>query len=140
MRTIRPTQWQPTKLQDSFEMSEEHLDLLAILARLLVSIGLGNVASDIPCGFMDAASDLPNRVCWDNNEPSCWGGTPSIPVIGLDPGGGTWHRFFYSPTYDVFGIISHANEPTSSRRPERDQPLLVSPALSMMSSSRRVCI
>jgi hypothetical protein len=42
-------------------MSEEHLDLLAILARLLVRISLGNVASDIPCRFMDAASDLPSR-------------------------------------------------------------------------------
>ena len=40
-------------------MSEEHLDLLAILARLLVSVGLGNGASDIPCRYVDAASDLP---------------------------------------------------------------------------------
>src|SRR5437899_9464396 len=42
-------------------MSEEQLDLLAILALLLVRCGLGDVASDIPCRFMDAASDLPNR-------------------------------------------------------------------------------
>jgi hypothetical protein len=57
---IRPTQSQSIKLQDSLEMSEEHLDLLAILSRLLVSIGLGNLASDLPCRFMDAASDLPS--------------------------------------------------------------------------------
>ena len=61
MSTLRPSQSQSIKLQDSLEVSEEHLDLLAILARLLVSIGLGNVASDIPCRFVDAASDLPNR-------------------------------------------------------------------------------
>ena len=42
-------------------MSEEHLNLLAILARLLVSTGLGNVARDIPCRLMDAARDLAHR-------------------------------------------------------------------------------
>jgi hypothetical protein len=45
-------------------VSEEQLDLLAILARLLVGIGLGNVASDIARGFMDAPSDLPSRFIW----------------------------------------------------------------------------
>ena len=38
------------------------------------------------------------------------GDTPTTPTIGNNPGGGTWNRFFYSPTYDVFGVINHANE------------------------------
>ena len=42
-------------------MSEEHFDLLAILARLFVSSGLGNVSSNITRRFMDAPSDLPIR-------------------------------------------------------------------------------
>ena len=42
-------------------MSKEHFDLFAILAGLLVRIRLGNVASDIPCRFVDATSDLPSR-------------------------------------------------------------------------------
>ena len=61
MSTIRPTQTQSIKLQDSLEVCKEHLDLLTILARLLVRVGLGNVASDIACRFMDAARDLPSR-------------------------------------------------------------------------------
>ena len=42
-------------------MREQHLDLLAVFARLLVRLGLGNLASDIPRRFMDAASDLAHR-------------------------------------------------------------------------------
>jgi hypothetical protein len=38
------------------------------------------------------------------------GDTPTIPVLGSNPGGGTWNRFFYSPSYDVFGVISHAHD------------------------------
>jgi hypothetical protein len=49
------------KLQDSLEVSEEPLDLLTVLARLPVSTGLGNFASDIACRFVDATSDLPSR-------------------------------------------------------------------------------
>jgi hypothetical protein len=42
-------------------MREQHLDFLSVLARLLVSIGLCNVARDIPRRFMNAASDLSSR-------------------------------------------------------------------------------
>ena len=61
MSTVRATQSQSIKFQNPLEVSEEHLDLLAILARLFVSTRLGNVARHVPCRFMDAASDLPNR-------------------------------------------------------------------------------
>ena len=53
-------------------------------------------------------------------DPTTWastvftpsgGDTPSTPTLGNRPGGGTWNRFFYSPAYDVFGVINHANEP-----------------------------
>jgi hypothetical protein len=47
------------------------------------------------------------------------GDMPTIPVIGTNPGGGTWQRFFYSPNYDVFGVISHANEPAYIFAPAR---------------------
>jgi len=52
-------------------------------------------------------------------EPDTWamttftpagGDTPSNPTLGGRPGGGTWNRFFYSPAFDVFGVINHANE------------------------------
>src|ERR1700731_3926435 len=42
-------------------MREKHLNFLSIFARLFVCHGLGNVSSDIPCRFMDAASDLAHR-------------------------------------------------------------------------------
>src|SRR3979411_780477 len=42
-------------------MREQHLNFLSIFARLFVCHGFGNVASDIPCRFMDAASDLAHR-------------------------------------------------------------------------------
>ena len=62
--TRRAHRWDPATVVDQAsgfaEVSEEHLDLLAILARLLVPTDLRNVASDIPCRFMDAASDLLN--------------------------------------------------------------------------------
>jgi transposase len=37
---------------------EEYLDLLAVLTRLLVAIGLGNIASNLSCRFMAEASEL----------------------------------------------------------------------------------
>jgi len=33
--------------------------------------------------------------------------------------GSNTFRFFYSPTYDVFGVISHANEPAYIFAPTR---------------------
>jgi len=47
--TVRATQSQSIKFQNPLEVSEEHLDLLAILARLFVSTRLGNVARHVPC-------------------------------------------------------------------------------------------
>jgi hypothetical protein len=42
LRAARPSEAQAIQLKNALEVSEEHLDLLAILARLLVSIGLGD--------------------------------------------------------------------------------------------------
>src|ERR1700730_314951 len=61
LRAARSSETQAIQLKNALEVSEEHLDLLAVLARLLVSIGLGDIASDLPCRFMDAASDLAHR-------------------------------------------------------------------------------
>jgi len=71
---------------------------------------------------------LPILLCTGHVKPDTWacilvtpsgGNIPSIPVIGMNPGGGTWHRFFYPPTYDVFGVISHAKEPAYIYAPAR---------------------
>jgi hypothetical protein len=85
-----------------------------------------------PGGRYDPLADL--YVVWNGGKslwvikPSTWactlftptgGDTPSIPVVGESPGGGTWHRFFYSPTYDVFGVVNHANEPAYIFAPTR---------------------
>jgi hypothetical protein len=59
-RTARSPEAQSIRLQDSLAVSEEHLDLLAVLGRLLVAIGLDDSARDLPCR-MDAASDLAHR-------------------------------------------------------------------------------
>src|SRR5262252_8628681 len=42
-------------------MREQYLDLLAVLARLLVGLGLRNIASDLSRRFMNAARDLASR-------------------------------------------------------------------------------
>jgi hypothetical protein len=85
-----------------------------------------------PGGRYDPIADL--YVVWNGGtnlwliNPDTWacmlftpggGDTPSIPVIGENLGGGTWHRFFYSPTHDVFGVINHANEPLYIFAPTR---------------------
>jgi hypothetical protein len=46
-RATRSPEAQSIQLQDSLEVSEEHLDLLAVLARLLVCIGLSDIASGL---------------------------------------------------------------------------------------------
>ena len=78
MSTVRATQSQSIKFQNPLEVSEEHLDLLAILARLFVSTRLGNVARHVPCRFMDAASDFPSR-CVRTTARLHWAGR----TIGL---------------------------------------------------------
>ena len=67
MSTTRSAQSQAIKFQNSLEMSKEHFDVLAIFERLLVSPGLGDVASDISCGFMDASAIFRGGVCSDNS-------------------------------------------------------------------------
>src|SRR5262249_12220464 len=58
----------------------------------------------------------------------------------MNPGGGTWHRFFYPPTYDVFGVISHANDPASISAPARAYPPPSSSHHPMKARPRRVGI
>ena len=43
-------------------MSEQHLDALAVVARLLERLGLAERTSDIASVFMDAARDLARRL------------------------------------------------------------------------------
>jgi hypothetical protein len=83
-------------------------------------------------GLYDPVADLDvvwtgGKSLWSIN-PDTWactlvtpdgGVTQSIPVLGGNPGGRTWHRFFYSPSYDVFGVVSHANEPLYMFAPTR---------------------
>ena len=49
----RTTQSQPVELQDAFEVREQHLDLFALAARGLVSLGLGDVASHVAGALVD---------------------------------------------------------------------------------------
>ena len=55
------TQPQAGEVQDAFEVREQHLNFLAIFARLPVKTGLGDVASYIARRFIDAAGDLAVR-------------------------------------------------------------------------------
>jgi hypothetical protein len=49
----RAAQSEPIKLQDAFKMCEQHFDLFALVARGLVGLSLGNVASQVAGAFMD---------------------------------------------------------------------------------------
>jgi len=62
--TCDPTQTQPIHLQYSLEVSEQHLDFLAIPTGLPVSAALGHLTRRIPGLLMDAASDLAKRCVW----------------------------------------------------------------------------
>ena len=64
MRTTGPAQSQSIQFQDPLEMREQDLDFLSIVARLLVTAGLGEGASNIACGFMNTATELTNRRMW----------------------------------------------------------------------------
>jgi hypothetical protein len=53
--------WRVARCMHAELVREEHLDLVAILAGLLVSVGLGDITGDIACGFMNTPNDLPIR-------------------------------------------------------------------------------
>ena len=70
MRTAHSAQSQASQVQDPLEVSEQHLDFLAIFARLFVKTGLGDGTSHIARSFINAASDLADTVCSDSSETS----------------------------------------------------------------------
>src|SRR5262249_33448220 len=57
----RSAQPQSVELQDALEMREQHLDFLPLAARGLVRLGLGDVAGQVACAFMDRAQNLARR-------------------------------------------------------------------------------
>ena len=57
----RPPQPQSSHPKDTLQMGEQHLDLLAIAARLLVSSRLGNGAGDVSRRLVLMPRDLPAR-------------------------------------------------------------------------------
>ena len=61
MRATGPTQAQPTKLQDTLEMGEQHLDPLALAARLIEGGRVIEGPGDIAGVLMDVARDLAMR-------------------------------------------------------------------------------
>jgi hypothetical protein len=64
LRTPRSAQPQTAELQDALRMGEKHLDALAIMARPLECVGLGECARDVAGLLVDAARDLPYRLLW----------------------------------------------------------------------------
>lgn len=64
MRTTGPAQSQSIQFQDPLEMREQYFDFLSIIARLLVTVGLGERTSNIACGFMNAATEFANGRMW----------------------------------------------------------------------------
>jgi len=95
---------------------------------MLASRVNARVTGDLPGGAGPGARYDPlgdRYVIWNGGKtlvfinPDTWmgtsftpagGDTPTIPTLAGKPGGGTWNRFFYSPTHDVFGVISHAHD------------------------------
>lgn len=49
----RTAQSEPIELQDAFKVYEQHFDLFTLIARGLVILSLGNVASQVACAFVD---------------------------------------------------------------------------------------
>jgi hypothetical protein len=58
LRTRWAAQSKSTKLQDSLEVGEQHLDALAVAPRLLECFRSGERPCDIARVFMDAARDF----------------------------------------------------------------------------------
>jgi hypothetical protein len=61
MRATEASQSQAIELEDAFEVGEQHLDLLALVSRLLVLLCLGDRTGYIAGLFMNAAGDLSMR-------------------------------------------------------------------------------
>jgi hypothetical protein len=57
LRTAWPAQPKPPKPQDAFEMSKQHLDRLAMTARSLESLGLGQGTSNVASILVYIAHD-----------------------------------------------------------------------------------
>ncbi len=53
-----PRSPQPVEPQNAFEVHEHHLDLFSLIARGLVGIGLGDLASEVARPFVDRAQHL----------------------------------------------------------------------------------
>src|SRR5207344_1269664 len=58
----RATQPKATEPEDALQVGEQHLDALAVAARLLEGLGLSQRTSDIARIFIDAARDLARRL------------------------------------------------------------------------------
>jgi hypothetical protein len=54
----RPAQPQPVEPQNAFEVREQHLDLFALIARGLVGLSLGDLASKIARAFTDTVEKV----------------------------------------------------------------------------------
>jgi len=57
LRTAGAPQAEPTKPQDAFEMSKQHLNRLAMAARSLESLGLGQGTSNVASILVHIAHD-----------------------------------------------------------------------------------
>jgi hypothetical protein len=57
LRSARATKTQSVKPQNALEVREQHLDLLAIAARLRERLCFGKRAGDIVCGLIHIAFD-----------------------------------------------------------------------------------
>ena len=60
---------QPIELQDALEVGEQHLDLLALVARALEGRRVGQSAGDVARVLVGRAGSC-GAVCWDSSAPS----------------------------------------------------------------------
>jgi hypothetical protein len=75
--TAGSAQPQSIELQEPLQVGKQHLDFLSIVARLLVTTGLGHGTSHMACRFINTASDLA-IVCLDSTVISL--GNPRIRI------------------------------------------------------------
>ena len=64
LSTSWTTQSKPTELQDALQVREPHLDLLALMSRLLEALGASERPRNVPGMFMDIARDLARWFLW----------------------------------------------------------------------------